>query len=1143
MKNIITLSFSLLSIFAFGQIQENAPWNNGTIQRNTQRPTLQEISNKADAYFNSINVLKKGSGYKPFKRWQYNWSLFTKPDGTIISKDEYWKSWEERNALRSQNRSTDVSNWIPLGPYTNANTYNASNFKQTGQGRVNTVAVDPSNPDTFYVGTPAGGIWKSTDAGVNWTPLTDYLPQIGVSGIAIHPTNSNIIYIATGDDDANDSSAVGVWKSIDGGATWNNTGAIPGNPNSMNEIYIFPNNPETIIVATSTGVQKTTNGGNSWTTKLPGNIVDLKMKPNDPNTWYAVSNSSFFKSTNSGESFTQKTVSGLFGSTRLTMDVTRANNNYIYIVSAGSGSSFNGVYKSTDSGENFTKTNATNAFGGSSQAWYDLALTVSSTNANEVYLGVLDIYKSTNGGNTFFRHNQWNNPNTPTYTHADIHYLRFIDDKFFAGTDGGIFMSENEGDSFVDLTKNLAISQFYRVTVSPENYQAIVGGLQDNGGFGYKNGAWKNYHGADGMEGVVSPNNQNMYYGFMQHGQRLFISDNAGQSITNAVSNPGSEVYDNNPNTPGGAWVTPLSSNSQGELYAGFNKLYKLQNNSWQVISNDLGGDLDAIEIDPNNSDNIYVSDGSSFFKSTDRGANFTIITSSLGVIRSIEVSNSDSNILWIVTNNGVYKSVNILDNSPTFNNISNNLPFDESKIVIKHHERSGNNTIYLGTSLGVYYTSDDLTNWVTFDNNLPNTQVRDLAINEEDSKLIAATYGRGIFMSDIPRQLPNTDVRLASITEPNEGINCGNTITPEISIKNQGTQNLTEVSITYNVNNGANSTYNWTGNLVSNETETVVLPTINNLDLGNYTLNVNINTPNDTYAVNNTKSTSFLLNSNNTNPTTVNPFSTDTDNLLTETNNLTVWERGRVTKNSLSASSGDNAYATRLSGNYADDTTGYLYTNCYDLTSVNTPELSFKMGFDIENEFDYLLVEYSTDRGANWQILGSASDPNWYTNSATQTSQGASLPGAQWTGLGENNHPNGGTNATMHDYSYDLAPFTNEASIIFRFKFFTDANTNEEGVVIDDLLINGVLSADSFNLLSNIAIYPNPSDSIFNIDWNTGDALSIKVFDITGKQIFSKRNIQNNSYQLDLSGYAQGIYLLNLNMNGKTATQKIVKK
>ena len=236
----------------------------------------------------------------------------------------------------------------------------------------------------------------------------------------------------------------------------------------------------------------------------------------------------------------------------------------------------------------------------------------------------------------------------------------------------------------------------------------------------------------------------------------------------------------------------------------------------------------------------------------------------------------------------------------------------------------------------------------------------------------------------------------------------------------------------------------------------------------------------------------------------------------------------------------GTSSYATNVRNNYDDNTTGYLYTNCYDLSVIKNPELAFKMAFDIEQNWDYMVVEYSTDFGANWEILGSSADPNWYNSASTSNG----IPGKQWTGEGEDINANDGlSNATVRDYSYDLAAFTNETNIVFRFKFVADANTNEEGAVIDNLVINGALSNDSFNLLNNIAIYPNPSESIFNINWNTGEALDIKVFDITGKQIFAKKKITGNSYKLDLDGFAQGIYLLNMNMNGKTATKKIILK
>ena len=311
---------------------------------------------------------------------------------------------------------------------------------------------------------------------VTGTPLTDYLPQIGVSGIAVHPTDPQTIYIATGDDDAGDSYSVGVFKSTDGGATWNNTGSLTGNPNSMNDIYIHPTDTETVLVATSSGVHKTTNGGTSWSRKLSGNIRDLKMRPNDPTVWYAASNNTFYKSSDSGESFQNIQIPALFNSQRIVMDVTPKDPDYVYFVSAGSNSSFNGVWKSTNSGDSFTQTAETDDIFESTQAWYDLALTVSDKDVNKVYVGVLNIWSSTDGGDNFTKLNNWSSPDTESYTHADIHILRFIDGKFFAGTDGGIYVSTNHGTNFTDLTENLDISQFYKISVAQQNSGNIVGG-------------------------------------------------------------------------------------------------------------------------------------------------------------------------------------------------------------------------------------------------------------------------------------------------------------------------------------------------------------------------------------------------------------------------------------------------------------------------------------------------------------------------------------------------------------------------------------------------------------------------------------------------------------------------------------------
>lgn len=1136
MKSIL---FSLSILFTISisaqALQENAPWmkKNGT-SKNSKK-TLKEITEAAEAYFKTIDKNKKGSGLKPYERWKYRAEFFVKSDGTVANSNDLWEAWEKKNTMNSMQRNaTDVSAWTSIGPYSHTNTASWS----SGQGRVNVVAVDPSNPNIYYVGAPAGGIWKSIDAGINWTPLTDYLPQIGVSGIAIHPTNSNIIYIATGDDDAGDSSAVGVWKSTDGGATWNNTGTLLGNPNSMNEIYIHPNDHDTVLVATSTGVHKTTDGGSNWTQKLSANILDIKMKPGDPTIWYAASRTTFYRSTDSGETFNPVTITGFFNSGRMVIDVTPADPNIVCFLSASSSNAFNGVYKSTDSGVTFVKTGESNDIFQSSQAWYDLAFAISDTDPNNMYVGVLDIWKSTDGGDDFTKMNSWNTPSHPSYTHADIHFMRFFGGKFFAGTDGGIYMSTDHGTNFTDLTENVVIGQFYRIAVAAQNSGNIVGGLQDNGGYAYYQNNWNNYHGADGMDCSINALDPNNYFGFIQYGGSLYETKDGGLTRTGAVGAPSEETGTGD---SGGRWVTPMVSNSQGEIYAGYGKLYKLENNAWVKVSDEtFGGDLQHIEIDPNNDDNIYVSRGTNLYKSTDKGLSFTNLTFSHGTINAIEVSSTDSNTVWIVTNGGVFKTTNFLSDTPSFTDISGNLP-GESKLVLRHHERSGNNTVYLGTALGVYMINDDISDWEAFDNDLPNVAIRDLEVNEEDAKLIAATYGRGVFETAIPEQLPTTDVRLLSINAPTNQINCSTDISPNITVKNKGTDPITAITVNYSVDGGATSILNWSGNLTSGQTTDISLPNIT-VPLGNHSLAVDINTSGDTYATNNAASTNFLTNTINTVPTEVNTFENTTDDALTtETTGSTsdpVWVIARPGKVLLNTpGSGAKTYITNSVGTYPNNTISHLYTNCYDLTTITAPVLSFKMGFDIENDWDYMIVEYSTDGGVSWHILGNASDSNWY-NSATTLN---GLPGKQWSGIGEEASAFGNTNADLNDYSYDLSAFTNESNIVFRFKLVTDDQVNEEGVIIDDLVINGTLSVSNPELLKSLTIYPNPSNDIFNVKWNNDEKATITVYNYLGKLILKEKSTLNNSHNINLTGYSKGLYLVKVITNNKQAIKKVV--
>jgi hypothetical protein len=212
------------------------------------------------------------------------------------------------------------------------------------------------------------------------------------------------------------------------------------------------------------------------------------------------------------------------------------------------------------------------------------------------------------------------------------------------GSDGGIYVSNNQGTSFTDLTSSAQIGQFYKVAVSKQSAGKMVGGLQDNGGYGYSNATWKNFYGADGMDTAIDPNNSNVYYGFIQNGYGLCVSSDSANSIGSYVSLPPSEM---------GNWITPLVVNSVGEVFSGFRYLYKLSGSSWvRQSTNALSTiNINELTIDPRNNDNMWAATGNELFKSTNSGVLFTNTYNTINSIASICVNSNNSNIIYLVTN------------------------------------------------------------------------------------------------------------------------------------------------------------------------------------------------------------------------------------------------------------------------------------------------------------------------------------------------------------------------------------------------------------------------------------------------------------------------------------------------------------
>ena len=1110
MKKITLLLCMLSSVFLMAQYNQNAPWMkelHNKQKRTGKKPTFQEVQQAFNQYWLTHDKDEKGSGYKPFKRWEQQWKRRVKKDGSLPTAKEMWNAWEAKTqSLRATNNG-DLSNWQPLGPFNHIQ----ANAQPAGQGRLNAITVDPNNANVWYVGSPNGGLWKTMDAGSSWIPMTDNLPRLGVSAIAVDYNNSNIIYIATGDDDADQTPTFGVLKSIDGGITWSTTGLnvnTIGNMERMSELFIDPANSNKLIAATDDGVHISTDAGVTWTQTLAGeNIRDLRIKPGDASIVYCVNASEFYRSTDGGASFTQVTSGVPTNTFRMVIDVTPANPAYVYIFSSdGNDNRAHGIYRSTDSGLSFSLRNQDSyTLIGNGQVWYNFAMGVSDTNANELYIGVMDVWKSTNGGSSWDKLNRWDQL-TEAYTHADMHSIRVSGGKVFVASDGGIYSSEDGGTNFTAHYQDLQIGEFFNVSVAQGNANNITGGLQDNGGHGLDvNGDWRAYHPGDGINALITPTDDNTYYGLIQDGGILYVSNRADGWFT--------RVY--KPSNSGtGVWVTPLSADSNGDVYAAWSNLFKLNRTSyeWELVG-DLGGYTDIMEIAPSNP-NIIVSSGHQNLRvSSDGGQTLDFNTNVVGnAIAGIAIHKDDPTKMWITTdgdyeNKGVFKTT---DGGLTWTDITGNFPVaTEYPEDIVHQGNHPLNPIYVSTDLGVYRLDDSSPDWQPFMQTLPNTKVEDLEINLDDQSITAATYGRGLWRSSIPVQLLQNDVSLRAITNPNNAqTSCGD-ISPQIQVRSNGINDITEITITYGINGGTTYNYTWNGMLQSNEETTINLPAIT-VASGAYTLDVSATIVNDGNTANNVRSQNFSVNATGGFNLT-NSFENPEDELIIENG---VWQRGVPSGSVLnSAATGTQVYATNLSGNYPEGVDAYLVSNCYDFTQIIDPVLKFQMAYMLETDWDWSNVQYSLNGGSTWANLGTVnSQPNWYNSTNDGSSDCPGCPGAQWTGI----------NTTMTEYAYDFkinansgeTDLTNEDNIVFRISLHSDSVITEEGIVLDDFTIEGKdpIEVSPKVFLQGAALNPNTGEeSLLRDDLRLANMIPLQspyadgitcraeVFDTTG--------------------------------------------
>ncbi len=755
-------------------------------EKQSTEPNFFEIQKKAiEFYKNTKTVGKEGKelpeagGSAQYKRWEWFWQQRVTPDGKfpdpmVIYNETAKAKADQLRRLKKQGAavlSPTEANWKEIGP-------TVVPVSGGGAGRINRVHLNVDFPNNIWIGSAAGGAWLSTDKGLTWDCKTNGIPSLGVTDIATVSSDENVIYIATGDGFGSAggvqtpiSYSVGVMRSGDGGQTWQPTGLNwqTSNARLIRRLLVSPTNPEILVAATSQGIYRTINSGNTWSLVQNGNFYDIEYKPLDPTTLYASSTNIIYRSTNEGSSW-QALSTGIPSSNnaidRIALAVTPDDPERVYAVcsrgwAAGAGrGSFGGIYSSTNSGQNWQlKASTPNILGrnldgsdnndGIQQGWYDLSIAASPANANIVYIGGVNVWKSTTGGSSWAINAHWTGAGGKPYVHADVHDLTTTDDNgaaVFAGCDGGIFQTKNNGSTWSDLSNGLGIMQFYRFSSASGNANLIIGGAQDNGTNRLKNGSWAQVSGGDGMNAVIDPSNPNTMYASTQFGN-IFRSLDGGNDFSGFVNGSLTDGVQ-------GAWVTPyvLDPVTPAVVYVGYVNVWKYvpSTTKWSRISNfNLGGTLIHLAIAP--SDNMYMYAGTqgAFRRTANGGTTWENVTMPAGNVSSIAIHPTTPNRIWMTSSQYNGKAVfESMDSGDSWSDISDGLPSIPANCIV--FQKNSPDRLYVGTEAGVYYRDNSTNQWLPYNDGLPNVIVTALEIHYGASKVRAGTYGRGLWEGNL---------------------------------------------------------------------------------------------------------------------------------------------------------------------------------------------------------------------------------------------------------------------------------------------------------------------------------------------------------------------------------------------------------
>jgi photosystem II stability/assembly factor-like uncharacterized protein len=696
---------------------------------------------------------------------------------------------------------------------------NALRFRCIGpaltSGRISDFAINPKKPSEYYVASSSGGVWKTTNAGTTFMPVFDNQGSYSIGCVTMDPCNHHVVWVGTGENNNQRSVAYGdgVYKSVDGGKTWKNAGLKTSEHIGM--IAIDPRDSDMVYVAAygplwsskgDRGLYKTIDGGRTWEAVLTisenTGISEVHLDPRDPDVLYAVAHqrrrhvwtllgggpeSAIYKSTDAGETW-EKINRGLPNGDlgRISMAISPADPEIMYAIVEAQGNR-GGFYRSLNRGESWERRSSYTARGN-----YYQELVCDPKDPQRVYSMDTFLQVTDDGGSNWRslgdRSKHWDSHALWIDPHDNDHYIN--------GNDGGVYESFDRGETWKFMT-NLPVTQFYKVAVDyAEPFYNVYGGTQDNyslGGpsrttsaHGIVSADWYTTQGGDGFESQVDPEDHHIIYAQSQHGSLVRFDKRSGETTgIKPKERKGEKAYRWN-------WDSPLliSPHSHTRLYFAANKVFRSDDrgDSWQVISDDLTRQIDrnrlevmgriwpmdavaknsstsqygnivSLDESPVQEDLLYVGTDDGLIQVTeDGGKSWRKIDKFPGVpemtyVNEVLASHHDRDTVYAAFNNhkrGDFKPyvLKSTDVGRTWSSIISNLP-ERGSVYALAEDHVKEDLIFCGTEFGVFVSLNGGESWKQMKSGLPTIAVRDIAIQRRENDLVLATFGRGFYILD----------------------------------------------------------------------------------------------------------------------------------------------------------------------------------------------------------------------------------------------------------------------------------------------------------------------------------------------------------------------------------------------------------